>query len=311
MGGERPIPLGETGRTDAGRPLVPSLAMSVRSLGYVWLTSPDLAAWRVLGGDFLGMMPVADDDTGAARFRIDDFPARLVVEPGEPGTTAIGLEVLGRTELARMAGAVAAAGIEVTPGTPETCAQRKVSGLVRFDDPGGNPIELFYGPVLEHGRVDTPDVSAFVTGDLGMGHVIVTAEDADAEYDFYTRVLGFVERNTMAGGRVVFLGCNPRHHTFGITTRKGPGRLLHLMLEVATLDDVGLGLDRAHRLKIPMMHTLGRHTNDQMVSFYVYSPEDHAIELGWNGLLVEREVPTYEISAGAYWGHRFTPPPER
>lgn len=284
--------------------------MSVRSLGYVWLTSPDVAAWRVFAGEFLGMMPVEGPSTEAAAFRIDDFPARLVVEPGDAATTAIGLEVLDRTELARMAEAVGSAGIEVAVGTPEECAERKVSGLVRFDDPGGNPIELFYGPILEHTRVRTPDVSGFVTGGLGMGHVIVTAEDAEAQYAFYTGVLGFVERNTMAGGRVVFLGCNPRHHTFGITAKRGPGRLLHLMLEVATLDDVGLGLDRAHRLGIPMMHTLGRHTNDQMVSFYVYSPEGHAIELGWNGLLVDGEVPTYEISAGAYWGHHFTPPPD-
>lgn len=311
MGGEGRIPLGETTPTGARRPLVPSPAMSVRSLGYVWLTSPDVAAWRVFGGDFVGMMPVEGHGPEAASFRVDEFPARLVVEPGDAGTTAIGLEVRDRTELARTADAVVAAGIEVTPGSDELCARRKVSGLVRFDDPGGNPIELFYGPILEHARVQTPTVSAFVTGDLGMGHVIVTAEDAEAQYGFYTGVLGFVERNTMAGGKVVFLGCNPRHHTFGITAKRGPGRLLHLMLEAATLDDVGLGLDRAHRLGVPMMHSLGKHTNDQMVSFYVWSPEDHAIELGWNGLRVERDVPTYEISAGAYWGHQFTPPPQR
>jgi 3,4-dihydroxy-9,10-secoandrosta-1,3,5(10)-triene-9,17-dione 4,5-dioxygenase len=294
--------------------------MGVRSLGYLRLTSPDVAAWRRFAGDFLGMMP-ADDDRGddrggagpaAARFRIDDHPARLVVAPGpEAAATAIGFEVLDRRELADLAAAVEKFGIEVTEGTPEERAERQVTGLVRFADPGGNPVELYYGPILRHDRVQTPTVSAFVTGDLGMGHVIVTAEDADAAYDLYTGVLGFVERNTMAGGRVVFLGCNPRHHTLGITAKRGPGKLLHLMVEVATLDDVGLALDRAHRLDVPMMHTLGKHTNDHMVSFYVYSPEDHAIEVGWNGLRVETEVPTYEISAGAFWGHRFSPPPER
>ena len=157
--------------------------------------------------------------------------------------------------------------------------------------------------------MQTPAVSGFVTGDMGMGHVIVTAEDAEAEYDFYTGVLGFVERNTMAGGKVCFLGCNPRHHTFGITASRGPGKLLHLMLEAATLDDVGLALDRAARLGIPMMHSLGKHTNDHMVSFYVWSPERYAVEFGWNGLRVTTEEPTYEITAGAFWGHSFTPPP--
>ena len=155
--------------------------------------------------------------------------------------------------------------------------------------------------------MQTPLVSSFVTGDMGMGHVIVSAEDAEATLDFYIDVLGFVERNTM--GRTWFLGCNPRHHTFGIARRRGPGALLHLMVEAATLDDVGLAIDRAAKLGVPMMNTLGKHTNDQMVSFYVYSPENYAIEFGWNGLLVTEEHPTYEITQGAFWGHKFTPPP--
>ncbi len=33
-----------------------------------------------------------------------------------------------------------------------------MTGFVRFDDPGGNPVELFYGPVLDHVPVQTPTV---------------------------------------------------------------------------------------------------------------------------------------------------------
>jgi 3,4-dihydroxy-9,10-secoandrosta-1,3,5(10)-triene-9,17-dione 4,5-dioxygenase len=46
-----------------------------------------------------------------------------------------------------------------------------------------------------------------------------------------------------------------------------------------------------------------------MTSFYVYSPERYAIEFGYGGLAVDGEQPTYEITAGAYWGHKFFPPP--
>lgn len=283
--------------------------MGVRSLGYLRLGSDDLPAWRQFGADFIGMMPVDGGDPESLYFRIDHYPPRLVVSPAaEPAMTAMGFEVLDRRELAELVAAVEGAGIKVTAGTADECAERRVTGFVRFDDPGGNPVELFYGPILDHVHVQTPTVSAFVTGDVGMGHVIVTAEDAEAEYDFYVDVLGFVERNTMAGGRVCFMGCNARHHTFGITAGHGPGKLLHLMLEVATLDDVGLALDRADRLAVPMMHSLGRHTNDRMVSFYVWSPERYAVEIGWNGLRVEQPTPTYEITDGAFWGHRFTPP---
>jgi 3,4-dihydroxy-9,10-secoandrosta-1,3,5(10)-triene-9,17-dione 4,5-dioxygenase len=282
--------------------------MGVRSLGYLRLESTDVAAWKVFGGDFLGMMPVEGADPDALYFRLDHYPPRLVVEAGaENRMTAMGFEVLDKRELARLVSAVESAGIKVTAGEADACAARRVTGFVAFDDPGGNPVELFYGPILDHVPVQTPLVSSFVTDDMGMGHVIVSAEDAEATLDFYLDVLGFVERNTM--GRTWFLGCNARHHTFGIARRRGPGALLHLMVEAATLDDVGLALDRAAKLGIPMMNTLGKHTNDQMVSFYVYSPENYAIEFGWNGLRVTEEHPTYEITQGAFWGHKFTPPP--
>lgn len=285
--------------------------MGVRSLGYVRLNATDIDGWRVFGEDFLGLMRVEGSDPDSLYFRLDEFPPRLVVTPAaESGLGAMGFEVLNKRDLAEVVAAVEAEGIKVTAGTTEECAERRVTGFVSFRDPGGNPVELFYGAVLDHVRVQTPLLnSEFVTGDQGFGHVIVTAEDAEAQFDFYERVLGFVERNTM--GPVYFMGCNPRHHTFGIAPKPGPGSLVHIMVEVASLDDVGLAIDRAAKLEVPMMNSLGKHTNDQMVSFYVYSPELYAIEYGWNGLRVEEEEPTYEITEGAFWGHKFFPPPGR
>jgi 3,4-dihydroxy-9,10-secoandrosta-1,3,5(10)-triene-9,17-dione 4,5-dioxygenase len=285
--------------------------VGVHSLGYVRLTSPDLPAWRVFAEDFLGLMKVEGTDPDSLYFRVDHYPPRLVVTPGaEPGLAAMGFEVMSRHELADLVAAVEERGIKVTAGTPEECKERRVTGFASFQDPGGNTVELFYGAVLDHVPVQTPLVhSGFVTGDQGFGHVIVTAEDAAAQLDFYRDVLGFKERNTM--GPVTFMGCNARHHTFAVAPRPGPGALVHLMVEVGTLDDVGLALDRAAKLEVPMMNTLGKHTNDQMVSFYTYSPELYAIEFGWNGLQVTHEEPIYEITEGAFWGHKFTPPPGR
>ena len=39
-----------------------------------------------------------------------------------------------------------------------------------------------------------------------------------------------------------FLGCNPRHHSLALAPFPAPAGIVHLMIEVATLDDVG----RAH-----------------------------------------------------------------
>jgi len=287
----------------------------VLSLGYLRLESTDLEAWQTFAGDFLGLMPVAAVGTGgeeSLRYRMDHYPPRLVVSPGEENrAAAIGFEVLNARDLKRTVAAVEDAGIKVIEGTVAECDERRVTGFVRFDDPGGNPIELFYGPILDHKPVVLPTVSSFVTGDLGMGHVIVTGEDGKALLDFYTNVLGFYERNTMGGRErtVWFLSSNDRHHTLGVTSAPGRGRLIHLMLEAESFDDVGLALDRVEKYGISMMMSLGKHTNDEMTSFYVYSPEMYAIEFGYGGLAVQGEQATYEITAGAYWGHKFFPPP--
>lgn len=281
--------------------------MPIQSLGYLRLESTDLDAWKTFAGDFVGLMSVGDDDT--LRFRMDKYPARLMVSRGpENKMAAMGYEVLNERDLASVVSAVEEYGIKVTEGTEAEAADRLVKHFVRFDDPGGNPVELFYGPILDYVPLLLPTVSAFVTGDQGLGHVIVTGENGRALFDFYSGVLGFVERNTMGG--VWFMGCNARHHTLGVASAPGPGRLIHIMFEAETLDDVGLALDRAEKLGVPLMNTLGKHTNDEMVSFYVYSPERYAVEFGTGGLRVPTEEPTYEITAGAYWGHKFFPPPE-
>lgn len=287
--------------------------MPILSLGYLRLDIADAEKWQPFMRDFLGLMEVEGATPDALSYRMDEYPARFVLSPSEqPGLGAIGWEVLDRHDLAALAAKVEAHGIAVHTGTAEECRLRAVTGFVRFEDPSGNPTELFWGPVYDHKPVHTPTVSQFVTGDQGLGHVIVSVLDSEAAYDFYCGVLGFEERNVLdipgLDGRYYFLGCNPRQHSLGLAPGPAPG-LNHFMVEGATLDDVGLGLDRAYNMGVPMMQSLGRHTNDRMVSFYVYSPEGHHVELGFDGERVEGRQPVYGITEGAFWGHRFTPPP--
>jgi 3,4-dihydroxy-9,10-secoandrosta-1,3,5(10)-triene-9,17-dione 4,5-dioxygenase len=285
----------------------------ILSLGYLRLEATDLEAWKTFAGDFLGLMPVHAEGDESLRYRMDDYPPRFVISPGAKArAAAIGFEVLNDRDLKRMVAKVEEAGIKVSEGSEEEAEDRRVTAFVRFDDPGGNPIELFYGPVLDHQPVRTPLlVSKFLTGDMGLGHVIVTAEDGDALKDFYIDVLGFYERNTMGGGgrTVWFMSPNERHHTLGCTSMPGPGRLIHIMIETESFDDVGLAMDRREQYDIPLMNSLGKHTNDEMTSFYVYSPELYAVEFGYGGLRIKGEQPTYRITAGQHWGHKPFPPP--
>lgn len=297
--------------------------MPVRSLGYLRLGVADLPAWERFTGEFLGLMAVPGDNPDARYFRMDDYPPRLVLNAAaEPSLQAIGLEVGNVKELAAMVERVEQTGTKVRELDAAEAKDRRITGGVAFEDPAGNHFELFYGPILDHKPAVLPTVSSFVTGDQGMGHLIVTAPDGPATFAFYTETLGFVERNTMRlpgppaedgtpqFQTMWFLGCNPRHHTLGILPMPGPPRMIHFMVEGATIDDVGRAMDRADKLDIPVMQTLGRHTNDRMVSFYVLAPDGTAVEFGYDGMRVGMDEATYEITEGAFWGHKFLNAPK-
>jgi hypothetical protein len=77
------------------------------------------------------------------------------------------------------------------------------------------------------------------------------------------------------------------------------------MLETQTLDDVGTALDLAARSGAPLATTLGRHTNDQMVSFYVVTPSGFEVEYGWGGRLVDDATWVVQRhDRGGLWGHK-------
>jgi len=85
--------------------------------------------------------------------------------------------------------------------------------------------------------------------------------------------------------------------------------IVHLMIEVAALDDVGRALDRCARRGAPVSASLGRHANDLMVSFYVRTPGGFDIEYGTDGRLVDDATwVSRETTAVSLWGHSFAGP---
>jgi len=296
--------------------------MPIRSLGYLQWRTPQFDEWRAFATEVLGMMPVDGPDAEALRFRIDDRPFRLQVGRADEKELTVGFEVADDFELEDVTRTLEDAGVKVEVASEAEADERLVSGFVRFHDPGGVPVELFYAPILDHVPVQTPLVSSFVTGDMGMGHVVVGTDQLEASVDLYRRVLGFHRRNTMrielpqsdgsmARKPMHFLGCNPRHHTLGLIGMPFPGHLVHFMLETASIDDVGRALDRCHDSGVPLAMTLGRHTNDHMVSFYCLAPDGAMVEFGWGAIQIEdaAEETTYEITKVSFWGHR--PPSKR
>ena len=293
----------------------------IRSLGYLRIESTDVAAWREFGVRVLGLVEARGPEEGALYLRMDDFPARLVIVPGpRDRLLASGWEVADRDALSAVRRAIADAGVAVKAGTPDELAARRVGEMVRCDDPAGNALEVFCAAALEHRPAVSPYGNRFVTGDMGMGHVVLPAAGAaGAALAFYTDVLGFRLRDSMRmpaefiGGQpgdppawFRFLGCCPRHHSLALAPMPAEAGIVHLMIEVAALDDVGRALDRCQRRKAPVSASLGRHANDLMMSFYVRTPAGFDIEYGTDGRLVDDATwVSRETTAVSLWGHTF------
>lgn len=289
----------------------------IRSLGYVTVQATDMVRWRQFAFDVLGFAQGSGPDTDALYLRMDERAARIIVRPGDVDKiVTVGWEVRDQAALEEVKRALDAAGTEYEELSQTEADARRVEEVIGFRDPAGTALEVFHGAVLDHSPVVTPFGARFVTGDQGLGHVVLPAMDVNGMFDFYTRVLGFRSRGAFRVPappefgpiRVRFLGINERHHSLAIcpaATVRDPG-LVHMMVEVDSLDAVGQALDRVAKDGFQLSSTLGRHTNDKMVSFYVRAPGDWDIEFGTEGMRVDESYYTAEeITADSYWGHQW------
>jgi extradiol dioxygenase len=285
--------------------------MAVSQLAYVGIGVSDMARWRSFASDVLGMEVVEGAADGTVYLRMDECHHRVTLHPtGEDDVVYIGLQAATHVEYEQSKDALRGAGVTLTQGTPAEITQRRVLDFVKFET-GELPFELCVGP---HMRWDPPfrpgrAMSGFKTGALGMGHVVLRSSNRDDSVRLLTDVLGFHISDYI--GTMVFLHCNPRHHSIAFQPsgknlpRSRDKRMWHFMLETNSIDDVGAAMDIAAKAGVPLATTLGRHSNDQMVSFYVMTPSGFEVEYGWGGRLVDDNTWIVQRhDRGTLWGHK-------
>ena len=230
--------------------------IDIKSMGYVRVTSTDLEAWRTFAEKVLGLVTAKGPNPEHLYYRIDEVSARLVVFPAEVDQlSCVGWELADHPALQAAREHLDKAGVEFEEGTAEELAERRVQELIRFSDPFDNVFELFHGITYESRPLVTPYAARFVTGDQGMGHVVIPVTDDVEALAFYRDVLGFRLRDSMSmpgefvgrepGSKVWlrFLGVNPRHHSLAFLPMPNPSKCVHIMVEVEKLDDVGHAID--------------------------------------------------------------------
>ena len=218
---------------------------------------------------------------GSVRFRIDERPFRIAVVPGKKDRfVSCGWEFKDAAELAAAIATLRGAGVEVRAGTDAEAANRAVRQIAYCADPAGNQLELFHGRTYDYAPfASARGLSGFVAGDLGMGHAVLPAPQLAVTRAFYER-LGFADTDEMwlamspnpadprLGIHFMHAACR-RHHSLALVGMPAPSGAVHIMLEARTLDDVGYALDRCVAHGAHISSSLGKHSNDFMVSFYV------------------------------------------
>ncbi|MCP1471773.1 3,4-dihydroxy-9,10-secoandrosta-1,3,5(10)-triene-9,17-dione 4,5-dioxygenase [Sphingobium sp. OAS761] len=290
--------------------------MEIAALAYSVITACDPRDWKRFGEDIAGFS--AHELPGGVALRIDERAGRLFVIPGSTdGYFASGWEVRTQGQFQQALTRLTSLGVAFTPATAAERALRHVTDMVWFIDPSGNRHELSYGFVSSFKPFVSPNGTRFVTEDLGYGHAVLPAPKIAETRAFLADTLGLavsdfmIHRPLGEGGpemRIDFLHCaNGRHHSLALFEGEVPSGCVHLMVEVGSIDEVGHAYDRMLAAGARLMATLGRHTNDHMISFYVQTPGGFALEYGCGGKVIDWDRHTvFESSSASLWGHDFS-----
>lgn len=285
--------------------------VKVTELGYMGFNVTDLNAWREFATKCVGMEIEEGDQDDRFYLRMDAHHHRFTVhQSNEDDLAYSGWRVSGRAEFEAMQQQLSDAGVEFRVASEEEAEERFVLGLLKLEDPSGNPIEIFYSPqvdVMKPFHPGRPMHGKFLTGDQGVGHFIIRSMDDEAMYQFYS-LLGLVGsaeyKLKLPNGMIAkptFMNCNDRQHSLAFGLGPMDKRINHLMLEYTELDDLGIAHDTIRQQGIDVAMQLGKHSNDQAYTFYFATPSGWLLELGHGA---RHTLKDQEYYVGDVFGHR-------
>jgi 2,3-dihydroxybiphenyl 1,2-dioxygenase len=288
---------------------------SVSQLGYMGIGVSDAPSWERFATEVVGLEIAERGGDGTLFLRMDDYHHRITIHPGGKDDVArVGWEVPDAQTMHAIAQQLADGGTAVTAGTDAEAQLRRVVQLIKFRDPNGVASEVFYGPLMATRRFMPPrPIAGFKAGAMGLGHFVMFVDDLEKSRKFYAEALGlrvtdYIGYDIQPGFpiKLVFMHCNERHHSIAmLAIPHAPKRLNHIMLELNSVDDVGATYYLCQDRKVPIVRTIGRHTNDHMMSFYMQTPSGFDIEYGWGGRIVDdRSWQVQSYNSGSAWGHR-------
>jgi len=297
----------------------------VANLGYVRLEMQDPAGWAKFAKDVLGFGAGRSRDRDGTKYlRMDNAPFRYMIEKGKADRfVAAGYDMGSKKAFEAQIKTFEKAKVDLCRGDERGSKRRAVKGFASVTDPSGNVVEFYYGRDKQEPFKPGHGIKDFKTGKMGLGHVVLPAPENKKTINFYRKHMGFgvsddLSLPAFAPGmpkqRIYFMHAdNPRHHTLGLYNFPNPSGVIHLMAEMGSMDEVGYCMDRVKAAGLHIFASLGRHSNDEMVSFYFFAPGGIGFEVGYDGKQVKdwsKFKPT-KTTSGDYWGHEYDfPMPE-
>ncbi|BFM08202.1 VOC family protein [Halioxenophilus aromaticivorans] len=291
--------------------------MNIISIGYIGFETSKIEQWRSYGPEVMGFQiaPSPSQDPDSLYFKMDDRRNRITLHPGKiDRLTYIGWEVRNRMDFIAAIEKFKQHNVDITIGDQELCERRGVKELIRFKDPVGYQHELFYAqkwtprsfvPGRAHG--------GFICDERGAGHVVLMIPQESPELtDFLRNVMEFEWYGWGAGkGKTGFWRSKLNDKTsHDIAYGVAPGRMgvQHMGIFVEEVRDVGETYDLVRKKDLPLMMTLGQHTQDPHMSFYHFNPSGFAFETitelePWHGDPFELNPEIMSV-----WGHEIVGP---
>lgn len=287
--------------------------MTIRT-AYFGFEVSDLDAWEKYA-DLIGLG--IERSKEGLFLRLDEKARRIHCIKGHSDDLAwLGWEADSQKNYDQLRAHLDRMGIATHDGDDASARMRGVDRFFHFEGPVGARHEIALG-LKDAGSPFVSDKAphGFVTGDQGLGHVAFHSNDHKGDERFMREALfahlsDYIYQPMPDGStmRASFLHTSPRHHSVAFAEGLGGGsKLHHFEIEMSKLEDVERTYERMQAAGIGIGLTLGKHSNDQVVSFYARTPSKFMMEIGCGGLRIDdaknwKPVIHDRISE---WGHEF------
>ena len=285
-------------------------------LGYAVIETNKFDDWKRFGRDAIGMH-FDEMLPDSIRFRLDANECRFLLRRGPAeDIVALGWHLDDHATFDEICRRVADHGVPAVEGSDDEAKLRGVERFLRFPGPNSLSQEVYTTARTAPLPLDIPG-SGFVTGAGGLGHVAITTKKPYELRGYYNHVFDarlsdYIDEtiNSMKL-KIRFLRVNERHHSVAIASVNllpvNPirTRVQHVNVQAATLDDMVASYQRVKELGFHMALSVGQHTNDKELSYYVHTPSGFEWEVGWNPIVVDESTWKPTTHQGiSIWGHK-------